>query len=249
MSAAVREVASPARPLPWLGWLASLSLLGALVAGVAVWVHENQVPIVRLRISGTLAHVSAAQIQSVAAPYARAGFFDLDVSGLRDALEALPWVAQARVSRSWPGTIDIRIREHTAVARWGKDGVLTAEGSHFALPAASLPKALPEMHGPLGTEDDLIREYDAMRQPLAVDGYRIERLWIDDRGAWHVALDNGLALRLGRDHITQRVRRFLNVAVHALGPRMKQAEYIDLRYSNGFAVGWKNPSAADRGEK
>lgn len=245
---AVLSQMSP-RPLLRLRWLLSLGLLAALVAGVGAWVHDSQVRIIQLRISGDLAQVTAARIQKVATPYVRAGFFDVNVDALRDAIETLPWVAQARVSRHWPGTISIRIREHVPVARWGKNGVLTAGGDHFTAPAATLPKDLPVLHGPLGTESDLLTEYDAMRAPLAMDGYRITRLWINRRGSWQVALDSGLVLRLGRDHVNQRVHRFLGTVVDALGQRLKQAKYVDLRYSNGFAVGWKDKAAAHSREK
>jgi cell division protein FtsQ len=44
------------------------------------------------------------------------------VDGAARALTALPWVASAKVRRSWPGTIAVEVVERTAVAAIAADG-------------------------------------------------------------------------------------------------------------------------------
>ena len=61
---------------------------------------------------------------------------------------------------------------------------------------------------------------------------------MDERGAWLLKLNTGQEVRLGRRDLEQRVDRFFDVAAPALAPEMHRAEYIDLRYTNGFSVGW-----------
>ena len=61
---------------------------------------------------------------------------------------------------------------------------------------------------------------------------------MDERGAWILKLSTGQEIRLGRRDVEQRLERFFDVAAPALAPEMQRVEYIDLRYTNGFSVGW-----------
>lgn len=45
--------------------------------------------------------------------------WDVDANGASGNVEELPWVASAEVSRSWPGTVVVEVREHRAVA-WAR---------------------------------------------------------------------------------------------------------------------------------
>ena len=60
------------------------------------------------------------------------------------------------------------------------------------------------------------------------------------RGAWHVRLDNGMTLEVGRDQVPERVARFLAAYPRTIAPLGRNAEYVDLRYPNGFAVRVRN---------
>jgi cell division protein FtsQ len=53
-------------------------------------------------------------------------------------------------------------------------------------------------------------------------------------------LDNGLQLGLGRQHTARRLLRFVRVYPRALEPRLEAIDSIDLRYTNGLAVRWRD---------
>jgi cell division protein FtsQ len=67
----------------------------------------------------------------------------------------------------------------------------------------------------------------------------MSRLRLDERGAWELSLDNGVALRLGRTGVDERFERFLEAAARIVAARAAEIEYVDMRYSNGFAIGWR----------
>ena len=67
----------------------------------------------------------------------------------------------------------------------------------------------------------------------------LARLKLDERGAWELQLDNGVTLRLGRQHIDQRFDRFMQAASRVVAARAAEIAYVDLRYSSGFAIGWR----------
>src|SRR5207247_436556 len=84
----------------------------------------------------------------------------LSTADVERRLEASPWIAAARVSRTLPSTITISITERTAAAvlRSGPraflvaaDGMVLAAGTSGRLPAIDLAGARPEPR--VGTKD------------------------------------------------------------------------------------------------
>ena len=77
---------------------------------------------------------------------------------------------------------------------------------------------------------------------------RLTRVELDPRGAWELELANGVEVRLGRMDLEARLERFLRVASPLVATRQGEIAYIDMRYSNGFSVGWNSQvaSAPDR---
>jgi cell division protein FtsQ len=66
---------------------------------------------------------------------------------------------------------------------------------------------------------------------------------MDARRAWQLSFDNGLLLKLGREHNEDRLERFIDVYQGALSGYHAQIEAIDMRYTNGLAVVWVDGQA------
>jgi cell division protein FtsQ len=69
---------------------------------------------------------------------------------------------------------------------------------------------------------------------------RLVALRLDARGAWEAQLDNGIIVRFGRKQIEERSARFVAVVLRMLVQRAADIAYVDLRYTNGFAIGWRS---------
>jgi cell division protein FtsQ len=65
----------------------------------------------------------------------------------------------------------------------------------------------------------------------------------DARGSWSATLQSGVVLRLGTGDILKKMRGFSRMYRAELSAQMDRIAYIDLRYSNGLAVGWKAAGA------
>jgi cell division protein FtsQ len=74
-------------------------------------------------------------------------------------------------------------------------------------------------------------------------GMRIAALRLDERGAWEMDLDSGVTVRLGRRDVDERLDRFIRTASQVIAHRLNDITYVDMRYSNGFAIGWRNAAA------
>ena len=94
-----------------------------------------------------------------------------------------------------------------------------------------------------GHTGTLVELWDLAEANLVLDA-----LSMDERGAWQMELASGQEIRLGRRYLQQRVDRFFQVVVPVLATEMQQVNYIDLRYTNGFSVGWSNQMALQAAE-
>jgi cell division protein FtsQ len=160
-------------------------------------------------------------------------------------VQELDWVDRVNVGRRWPDTLIVRVVEHQAAARWGENGLLNVRGELFTERSRHSFPELPSLAGPPGTEHDVARRYLAVRGKLAEAGLALESLELDARGAWRLVLGGGQEIRLGRRDIDERLYRFFDVVAPALAAELKQVEYVDLRYTNGFAVGWRDGPPAN----
>ena len=59
-----------------------------------------------------------------------------------------------------------------------------------------------------------------------------------------LVLSNGLRLVVGRDQIMKKMQRFLAVYRSDLQEKVDSVASIDLRYSNGVAVEWREGALA-----
>lgn len=204
-------------------------------------------PIQRAEISGKFTQVSRVQIEQALEPFARAGFVSIDLEAVQRALQAIRWIDHARVERAWPDGLRVTVTEQVAVARWatpGKEvgGLLNTRGELFLPEARDLPADLPQLTGPEGTETQVARLYLDTYPRLLTVGLNLSRVTFDERGAWSLELSNGVEVRLGRQDVSARLERFISAASPVIATRTGEVAYVDMRYSNGFSIGWADSS-------
>jgi cell division protein FtsQ len=200
-------------------------------------------PVGALVVEGAFQRVTAIQVQAAAASSLQSGFLSLDLRQLRSDVAALDWVDSVSASRVWPNVVRVRITEHLAAASWGEGGLLNVRGELFTTNARHLYAELPKLSGPQGSEHEVARLYLEVRDRLADAQLSLESLSMDARGAVAIVLASGQEIKLGRRDIEARLDRFFTVAAPALATDFDRVDYIDLRYTNGFAVGWDEQAA------
>lgn len=222
--------------------IAGLSVLAVLTALTLRFAPPllNGPRLTTLVLQGELRHVSPATVRGAVLPLVTGkGFFHVDMQAAQAAVQALPWVAQVRVRRGWPHTLYISLVEEVPVARWNGNGLLDAQGKVFVRGDISAYAALPMLSGPEGGAPDVLADYNTFAALISARGLKIAQLTVDERGAASVQLSDGIEVRLGREAAQQRLERFGAVALPALGAQLSSVAYVDMRYTNGFAVGWK----------
>lgn len=229
--------------LPELEWTRAGRFGGALLALAALatlLASGLDQPVRSIVIEGPFQRVSAVEIEQAARGALRGGFVSADLDKLRAAVESLAWVDRARVQRLWPDRIQVEVVEQQAAARWGEDGLLNTRGELFAAGVRHVPPELPRLDGPDGSEWQVAQRYLAIQGRLVEQGLRVAALRLDPRGAWELDLTNGVTVRLGRRQVDERMDRLVQVTAQTIAGRAAEIAYIDMRYSNGFAIGWRH---------
>jgi cell division protein FtsQ len=230
----------PAFVLQWRIYLRRGALLLLMVGALSALTWALDRPVRVISMDGSFQRVSPGQIEKAVAPFANAGFMSANLDDIQRAVEALPWVDRARIARLWPNSLRVTVTEQTAAARWGESGLLNTRGELFVRAAAHVPAELPRLSGPDGTESQVAQRYLSAQGRMFEAGMRIAALRLDERGAWEMDLDSGVTVRLGRRDVDERIDRFIRTASQVIAHRLTEISYVDMRYSNGFAIGWRN---------
>jgi cell division protein FtsQ len=238
------EKKPPRFTLPTITWtrVAPLVVGASAVAGLLGAIgYALDRPLRRIEIAGAFQRVSSLDVEHVVRERLRGGFVSANLDTLQAAIEGLPWVDHARVQRRWPDALAVQVTEQSAIARWGDTGLVNARGELFIRDARHVPPELPRLDGPAGSEHDVAELFFQVQPRLLEAAMPMTALRLDARGAWEIDLANGVTVRLGRRQVQERLERFLHAGAALVTTRSTDIAFLDMRYSNGFSVGWRTP--------
>lgn len=229
--------------LPFIPWrrFAPLGVTLLVVGGafLALRIALDR-PVEQVAISGRFQRVQPVDVEhAVRGALGGRGMVAVDLERIAAAVDSIPWVDRASVARSWPSGLSVQVVEQMPVARWGEKSLVNLRGEVFVQDAQHVPPELPQLVGPAGFEAEMTARCLAAQARLEHGGLRLARMSLDERGAWDLTFDNGIALRLGREDVDERFERFLLAAARIVVSRAAEIEYVDMRYANGFAIGWR----------
>jgi cell division protein FtsQ len=224
-----------------------VSLAYALVK-LNVWLEdEQQAPVQDIIVSGDKTFIDAQQIQRLIKQSQPGSFFELDVNQTHQTIEALPWVYRASVRKRWPSGLEVFVVEQQPSAIWNGDMLLNQYGDAFDAQINSADQefkiTLPNLYGPGGSEQIALQGYRNMQSLLESTNLYIVEMFLSERFAWNVQLNNGIKLNLGRTEFINRLQRFVDL-FPLISQQKRQVDYVDLRYDTGLAVGWKTSAKA-----
>ena len=234
--------------LPWLllrRWILGLTLFSLMSAG-ALWGmlllrDPGSFPLRVVRIDGQFRHLHRVELERVVSRAARGNFFTVDLEHIRNSVNRVPWVDRVSIRRIWPASLQMSVVEQVPLARWSQQSLLNARGERFIPRMEEIPKGLPRLEGPDGSEAEVFNRYRSMRPRLHEIGLEIALLRLDARRAWTITLNRGMEIRLGNSEVETRMRRFIRFYPQLVQGNQRWLKRMDLRYSNGFAVYWSEP--------
>jgi cell division protein FtsQ len=239
--------------LPAIRWRRLGALLGALVAlgaAAAALLAALDQPVGSVSVAGSFQRVSPGDVERVVkSEVYGVGLLSVDLAAVRRAIHTLPWVDAVSVQRAWPRGLNVLVIEQTAAARWGEQGLVNNRGELFAGDARHIPPELAQLAGPPDQEPVVAQRYLAAAGRLTQAGLRLTALRLDARGAWELDLANGVTVRLGRRQVDERFEKFMSAALKLVTERGEEISYVDMRYTNGFAIGWRGTAGHAAGRE
>ncbi|MDE0001353.1 MAG: cell division protein FtsQ/DivIB [Rhodospirillaceae bacterium] len=211
-------------------------MVAVLLLGARVFLDH---PVRNLHMEGSFQRVTPVEVQAAMAPGLQGSFLSVDLVELRGLVETLAWVKRVQVARQWPDTLVIRVTEHQVAARWGDTSLISREGEVFAGEARYMFPELPRLGGPPNTERRVVDRYLELQRLLGAANLTLSALSIDERGSWRMQLQGGQTIRIGRSDVEQRLDRFFHLAAPLLRNEFDRVSHVDMRYTNGFSVGWR----------
>lgn len=238
----------------WGAWTKSLLLIvsctGLPFIALEAWqlaLGAVDRPVGRVAVTGNFRFVEQMQVANLVTDEISdqgedGNFFALDLLQLQQTLQQQTWVDVAQVGRRWPDVLTVKVEEHQPIARWGQRGFLNLRGDLIIAAQKSELMGLPLLEAQDGNEQKVMEQYLGLSKLLRSRDLDIRKLQLLPTDAWHMELNEGgnsFVVALGRDQITEKMQRLLLVFDQNLSQSSKRIEKIDLRYSNGVAVSWR----------
>jgi cell division protein FtsQ len=228
-------------------WLRRLLLWACLVSAIAIptaWLvkrHAESFAVQAVTIEGEFHNGQAHEIETALLPYVKGDFFTADLPGARVALLELSWIRDVSLKRRWPNRIIVQIEEQVPVAVWNETQFLNDAAGVFRHRYIDRAQILPRLSGPAGSEREVLEQFVLWNQWLRQAGLGLAGAGLDERRSWTLITEDGMTINLGKEKLEARLQRFLQAFSKYLKHRAAEIRAVDLRYSNGFAVSWKNP--------
>ncbi len=217
----------------------SLLVLLLVVAMMSGLIQSDRWRITQLEVAAEYNRITPEQLRLMVAKTPERSFFRLDAEQVKANIESMSWVRYAHVVKQWPDTLKVTIKEHQASAIWNDKDLLNQTGEVFQVEAVDHLNALPRLYG-LNKDSVLTLEYfNRFNQLLKPVGHEIRQAIVNERGDWQLILRNGLEVLLGSEKHEARILLLAETWDQLLVASNRLPERVDLRYSNGYVVRWR----------
>ncbi len=217
----------------------SMLILLLVVAMMSGLIQSERWRITQLEVAAEYERITPEQLRLMVAKTPERSFFRLDAEEVKRNIESMSWVRYAHVVKQWPDTLKITIKEHQAIAIWNGKDLLNQSGEVFQVDALSQLNALPKIYGLTEDSKMTLENFNRFNQLLQPVGYEISEAHVNNRGDWRLILRNGLEVLLGTEKHEARILRLAETWDQLLNTAKRLPERVDLRYSNGYVVRWR----------
>ncbi len=200
-------------------------------------------PVKYVRIEGAFQFIAKEQVKDALRDHVMNGFYNVDIQQVQQSVMNLPWSDRVIVKRVWPDAINVVITEQTPVVRWGDDALLNNRAEVFKPAKIKDFTGLPLLLGPEGYQQRMLETMKTILPVLQANNMELASFEINERRAWKLKLNNEMELNAGRNQPLEKIQRFLKTIALLGQEQIAGIAVVDLRYSNGYALKWKQGEA------
>ncbi len=213
-----------------------VTMLWSVTSNLWQWLNQ---PVSSIALHGQVQHLDREALGQRMLQMLDKPLLDVDIAEVQQLVRDEPWVRVAAIKRRWPARLDVMLEEEVPVARWGERGLLNHQGDIFWPALKEEYRSLPRLSGPAPDTERVMSQFHDLNQILRPAGLSVVSLDLEARGAWTMELSNELKVVIGREAMHERLQRFLDLYRLQLKDRVTEIEQIDIRYTNGVAVKWR----------
>ena len=178
------------------------------------------------------------QLQQLLGEKADTNLLKADLQSYLAKLETVDWVGQVDVRRDWQQGIVVNVVPRQAVAKFGSERLVDANGMVFK-PADSNDlnnTSLMQLQGDSQNAIVMMQQIKQVSDWFMPLGIKIEEVIVTPRMAWLFRFDNGLRVLVDNDNTSEKLYRLSIMLQNQLKPQLKTLQTVDLRYKNGMAI-------------
>ena len=194
-------------------------------------------PIKNIR-SSELINVNKDDISKAVKYLYSKSFFDIDLNYLKRKLEKIEWVREINVRRSYPDEIIIDIEEHTPVLIWNNKMFINKYGEKFRV--KKIDKNIPILISDEARINEVFTYYKLFNEKSVSNklDFKITKITENEIRSLTIGLSSGINIQLGSKDVNNKIPLFSEIYKSLKTRDLNKIRYIDMRYSNGFSVGW-----------
>ena len=165
-------------------------------------------------------------------------FFDIDLNYLKNKLEKIEWVRKINVRRSYPNEIIIDIEEHTPILIWNNKMYINTYGEKFNV--SKIDKNIPILISDESRINEVFTYFKLFNEKLSSRklDFKITKIMENEIRSLTISLSSGINIKLGSKDVNNKIPLFFEIYKSLNTRDLNKIRYIDMRYSNGFSVGW-----------
>ena len=165
-------------------------------------------------------------------------FFDIDLNHLKNKLEKIEWVRKINVRRSYPNEIIIDIEEHIPILRWNNKMYINKYGEKFN--ASKIDKSIPILISDESRINEVFAYFKLFNEKLSSRklDFKITKIMENEIRSLAISLSSGINIQLGSKDVNNKIPLFFEIYKSLNTRDLNKIRYIDMRYTNGFSVGW-----------
>ena len=189
-------------------------------------------------ISSELINVNEDDISNAVKYLYSKSFFDIDLNYLKNKLEKIEWVRKINVRRSYPNEIIIDIEEHTPILIWNNKMYINTYGEKFNV--SKIDKNIPILISDESRINEVFTYFKLFNEKLSSRklDFKITKIMENEIRSLTISLSSGINIQLGSKDVNIKIPLFFEIYKSLNTRDLNKIRYIDMRYSNGFSVGW-----------
>ncbi len=201
-----------------------------------------QQPVLVVDVEGEFKYLKKSVVADIVNESLESGYLQTDLPNLHRQLVARPWIKEASLKRKMNSTLQIELVEHKPLATWNDSNLISTEALLFTPSIMPTDLYIPHLSG----QDYLavLSMYEQLTQKIPRNLLPIQSLSISFDGGITIVNSHGMVLILEEKNWINQLERFVVISRKALKNKLANVEKIDMRYTNGAAVSWREQSIA-----